>query len=151
MVVSLTPSVSDQPAAHFVRSTVQPSGPVSVFPSADFPQWLSLIRLTMAARCCVHSASHSAIDVGCGPAVVDEAPVVVVAPPAEVLDAAVVVGAALEFFESSPPQPAANSAKASPPATRAPVRVRCTFPPIRWFRRCSVGSPPPPAGALQTL
>src|SRR4051794_37194255 len=103
------PSVSDQPAAHLVRSTVQPSGPVSVLPSADFPQLLSLMRLTIAARCVVHSASQSAIVVGCGAAaVVDDAPAVVVAPAAEVLEAPDVVDAVLEFFESSPPQAAAR-------------------------------------------
>src|SRR4051795_1608789 len=81
MFVSDTPSVSDQPAGHLVRSTVQPSGPVSVLPSADLPQWLSLIRLTIASRCFVHSASHSAMEVG-----VAWAAVVEVAPPPAVVD-----------------------------------------------------------------
>ena len=43
---------------------MKPSGPVTVFPSADLPHLLSLIRLTMAARCLAHSASHCCIDVG---------------------------------------------------------------------------------------
>src|SRR5215211_3740239 len=62
---SVRPSVSDQPAGHFDRSTVKPSGPLTVLPSADLPQPSCLARATMAARCSVHSASHSSIDVGC--------------------------------------------------------------------------------------
>src|SRR6478735_3845834 len=107
MLVSVTPSVSDQPAGHLVRSTVQPSGPVSVFPSADLPQPLSLIPLMIASRCFVHSASHSARDVGCA-----SAAVVDVAPPAAVVVAAVVAVAPAAVVElalslSSPPQAAA--------------------------------------------
>src|SRR4051794_15468591 len=132
MVVSETPSVSDQPAGHFVRSTVQPSGPVSVLPSADLPQWLSVMRLTVAARWPAHSFSHSSIDCGWAAGAVDAVvadaepvPVVVVleaaAPP-------VVVAASLPLV-SSPPHAAATSARPMKPATK-PVLVRCTgFPP----------------------
>src|SRR6476469_2093598 len=91
MVVSETPSVSDQSDGHFVRSTVHPSEPVSVLPSADLPHLLSVMRLTMAARWSAHSFSHSSIDWGCAAAAVEEvvAPaVVVVAAPAAVVDAA---------------------------------------------------------------
>ena len=56
--VSVRPSVSDQPAGHLDRSMVKPSGPVSVLPSADLPHLLSLMRLTIAARCSLQSASH---------------------------------------------------------------------------------------------
>src|SRR3954467_8300022 len=103
------PSVSDQPWGHLVRSTVQPSGPVSVVPSADFPQWLSVMRFTMAARCDAQSASHCSIDCGSGAAAVDAvvpepAAAVVVDPAAP----AVVVAAWLP--PSSPPQAAATSA-----------------------------------------
>src|SRR4051794_36168405 len=94
MVVSETPSVSDQPAGHLVRSTVQPSGPVSVLPSADLLQWLSVMRLTTAARWSAHSFSHSSIDCGCAAGadatvVADPAVVVVLeaaAPPVVVAD-----------------------------------------------------------------
>src|SRR3954451_931385 len=107
MVVSETPSVSDQPAAHFVRSTVQPSGPVSVLPSADLPQWLSLMRLMIASRCLVHTAAQSASEVGVGPAVVE----VVAAPVAVVDDAAEppAVVAVEDPSLSSPPQAAPTS------------------------------------------
>ena len=37
-----------RPAGHLVRSTVNPSGPVTVLPSADLPHLLSLMRLTIA-------------------------------------------------------------------------------------------------------
>src|SRR3954452_4371651 len=111
MFVSDTPSVSDQPAGHLVRSTVQPSGPVSVLPSADLPQPLSLIRLMTASRCWVQSASHSASDVGWAIAAV-----VVVAPPAEVdvaADVAVPAPVVVELASplSSPPHAAATSAR----------------------------------------
>src|SRR3954470_18010192 len=115
--VSVTPSVSDQPAGHFVRSTVQPSGPVSVLPSAETPHLLSLMRFTMAARCCVHSASHPSIVVGAAAAVVEAPAAVVVAPPAAVepVAALVVVAPAPESpLLSSPPQAAASSAKTTP-------------------------------------
>src|SRR5215207_87778 len=111
MDVSLTPSVSDQPAGHFVRSTVQPPGPVKVLPSADLPQPLSLIRLTTASRCLVHSASHSAREVGAGPAAVD-----VVVPPAVVVggDVAATPPAVVPLdvsASSSPPQAAPTMAR----------------------------------------
>src|SRR3954470_23500990 len=124
--VSDSPSVSDQPAGHLVRSTVQPSGPVSVLPSADLPQWLSLIRFTMAARSFVQSASHSSIDWGSAtgavvvlpPAVVAVAPLVVVAPPAVV--------AVLLSLLSSPPHAAATRARLMNPATTPTLRRLCT-------------------------
>ena len=72
MVVSLTPSVSDQSAGHFVRSTVQPPGPVNVLPSADLPHPFSSIRSMAAVRCSAQSSSHSSIDSGFGGAVVDD-------------------------------------------------------------------------------
>src|SRR6188472_1869175 len=103
MVVSETPSVSDHPAGHFVRSTVQPSGPVSVLPSADLPQWLSLIFLTMAVRSWVQSASQPSIDVGWAAAAVVAVAALVVVLPADVPGAAVVVAPSLELSESSPP------------------------------------------------
>src|SRR6476619_1367199 len=59
MLVSLRPSVCDQPDGHFDRSTENPSGPVSEAPSADTPHLLSLIRCTTAARSLAHSASQS--------------------------------------------------------------------------------------------
>src|SRR4051794_39679864 len=123
MVVSETPSVSDQPAGHLVRSTVQPSGPVSVLPSADLPQWLSVMRLTTAARWSAHSFSHSSIDCGCaaGAVVADPEPAVVV-----VLEAAappvVVVADSLPL--SSPPHAASTSARPIKPASRAVRLVR---------------------------
>ena len=55
-------------------------------PSADLPQWLSLIRLTMAARWVAQSASQASIDCGCAPAavvaVVDDPAVELVVEPA---------------------------------------------------------------------
>src|SRR5215211_7744967 len=121
MFVSETPSVSDQPAGHLVRSTVQPSEPVSVLPSADFPQWLSVMRLTVAARWSAHSFSHSSIDCGCAAGAVDA---VVADPDPEpafvvVLEAAappVVVADSLPL--SSPPHAAAKSARPNKPASR---------------------------------
>src|SRR4051812_5752053 len=108
--VSLTPSVSDQSEGHLVRSTVQPSGPVRVLPSADFPHLLSLIRLTMAARSLAHSASHSASDVGSGPLVVEVVGPVV----GEVEEPAPgAVVAADPSLPSSPPQAAATSSELS--------------------------------------
>src|SRR5687768_3621807 len=111
MVVSVRPSVLVQPAAHLLRSTVQPSGPVRVLPSADSPHLLSLMRLTMASRSLAQSASHSVIDVGCGPAavvavaaVVPVAADVVVSPPAAVVEAD-------SSSLSSPPQAAATRAR----------------------------------------
>src|SRR5688500_18238032 len=111
MEVSVSPSVSDQPALHLVRSTVQPSGPVSVLPSADLPHLPSLMRFTMASRWVAQRASHSWIDLGCaaGAAAAD----VVVAPPdAAVVEldaaAAVVVVASPALSPlSSPPHAAA--------------------------------------------
>src|SRR4051794_18248044 len=108
--VSVRPSVSDQPAGHLVRSIVKPSGPVTVFPSADLPHLLSVMRFTIAARSLVHSASHASIGVGCAAAAVvdvdppDDAVVVVDAPAM-----AVVVAEALSL--SSPPHAAATSAR----------------------------------------
>src|SRR3954452_17924418 len=128
MLVSLRPSVSDQPATHFVRSTVQPSGPVSVLPSAERPQWLSLMRLTMAARSLAHSDSHSASDEGVAPAAVAVPPAVLdVADPAEVAAAAEVEESAAS--PSSPPQPAATRASPVRAAVITTRLVRCTgFP-----------------------
>src|SRR3954447_15217678 len=97
MVESVTPSVSDQPAGHLVRSTVQPSDPVSVLPSADLPQWLSVMRLTTAARWSAHSFSHSSIACGCAPGAVvaDPDPDAVVAVVLEAAAPPVVVAASL--------------------------------------------------------
>src|SRR5215218_7319149 len=83
MFVSVRPSVFDQSAGHLDMSTVQPSGPVRVLPSADSPHLFSLIRLTIASRCLVHSASHSAMVWGWGPAAVVD-----VLPPAADVDVA---------------------------------------------------------------
>src|SRR4030081_1026229 len=88
IVVSLSPSVSDQPCRHFVRSMVKPLGPVTFLPSADLPQLLSLMRLTMASRSLAHSASHSSIVVCSGGAPVVLVPAVVavvLAPPVVVV------------------------------------------------------------------
>src|SRR3954463_4412668 len=89
ILVSLTPSVSDQPEGHFDRSSEKPSGPVSVLPSAEGPHLLSLIRCTTASRCFAHSASQSFIEAGRGTAVAAVllvaalfAGVLLVAPPA---------------------------------------------------------------------
>src|SRR6476646_6429688 len=108
MLVSLRPSVCDQPDGHFDRSTENPSGPVSEAPSADTPHLLSLIRCTTAARSLAHSASQSSIDAG--RAVVaeaaaevlldDPAAVVLVAPPAT-------LDAVAASSPSSPPHAAA--------------------------------------------
>src|SRR3954470_7912787 len=121
------PSVSDQPAAHLDRSTVQPSGPVSVLPSADFPHLLSLMRLTMAARCCAQSASHSSIDCGwAAAAVVDVAPPLVVVLAGGGPGAPVVVAPEPESLESSPPHALATSARITPPANTAALVLRRT-------------------------
>jgi hypothetical protein len=84
----------------------KPSGPVIFVPSTDFPQLLSLIRLTTASRCFFHNDSHSAMDVGVGPELE-----VVAAVEGAVLgdDAAVVVGAA-----APPPPPHAGNTTAIP-------------------------------------
>src|SRR5215218_5574687 len=125
--VSLTPSVSDQPTWHFVRSTVQPPGPVRVLPSADLPHPLSLICLTAASRCLAHRASHSVSEVGGFPAVVDA-----VAPAAVVdgdVTAAPPVVVALEVSSpSSPPQAAPTRARLNSPAPSNILRV----PPPLW-------------------
>src|SRR4051812_32703707 len=125
--VSVRPSVSDQPAGHFDRSIVNPSGPVSVLPSADTPHLLSVMRLTIAARWVVQSASQASIDVGWG-----WAAVVAVAPPAAVVSvpppnaactpaltpASTVLSEALPPLPplSSPPHAAATSARPTRPA-----------------------------------
>src|SRR3954452_24307957 len=100
--------MSLQPAGHLVRSMVNPSGPLTFFPSADRPQPLSLIRLTTASRCVFHRASQAAIDVGFGAAVVEGPPVEAVAA-ALVAVAAPVVVAALP--PSSPPQAGSTTAR----------------------------------------
>ena len=43
---------------------MKPSGPVTVLPSADSPQPLSLISLTTAARSVSHRVNHSSMVVG---------------------------------------------------------------------------------------
>ena len=72
------PSVLLQPAAHLVMSTVKPSGPVMVLPSAESPHLLSVIRLTTAARSVSQSFSHSSIVFGSGLATVVAVPGTVV-------------------------------------------------------------------------
>src|SRR6187200_3471257 len=115
------PSVSDQPAGHFERSTVQPSGPVSVLPSADLPHLLVLIRWMIAARSFAQSVSQSASEVGSAAAtVVEVAAVVVVAPDVDVAPPAVV--AVAPFLLSSPPQAAATRARLTRPAATATLR-----------------------------
>src|SRR4051794_39752770 len=151
MEVSVRPSVSDQPAGHFDRSMVKPSGPVSVLPSAERPHLLSVMRFTMASRCLAHSASQASIDVGWGTAAV-----VVLAPPGAVVvpppraastpaltPASIVLPLALPedpLLLSSPPQAVATMAKASIPAPRPRRRalrciLRITLPPALCSHR----------------
>src|SRR5215211_8827706 len=120
--LSLIPSVSDQPPGHLDRSIVNPAGPVTVLPSADLPQPLSLTRWTIAARSLAHSASHASMLVGCL-TVVAVAPPVVAAPPIADLTPSSMDWEVVSP-SSPPPQAAASKDAVRRPAPKPPIRAR---------------------------
>src|SRR4051794_18246598 len=125
MLVSVSPSVCDQPDGHLDRSVVKPSAPVNDLPSEETPQPPSLIRCTIAARSFVQSASQSAIEVGraaAGPALVvlpcPPAAEVLAAPPATLVVVAASPSSLPHATSVLQARPAVSSA-----AHRIPLRV----------------------------
>ena len=144
MESSVSPSVSDQPAGHLVRSIVKPSGPTTFVPSAVLPHLLSVMRLMTASRSFFHSVSHASSEVGwAAAALVDVEPpaaLVLVAPDPP---AVVLVAAASSLSLSSLPHAAATRATLTSSATPSTEpRRRRGRPSDLWRSPFANGTPP---------